>query len=49
MPFLQEGRDAYRAGVKVRKCPYPDERRRAAWQRGWYEAERDDNPDEPPV
>lgn len=44
MPFQQEGRDANLEGVKVRKCPYPDERRRAAWQRGWYEAERERNP-----
>jgi ribosome modulation factor len=36
----QEGREAYAAGVDLRRCPYKDAVRRDAWLKGWVEARR---------
>lgn len=36
----QEGREAYAAGVEMRRCPYKDVSRRDAWLKGWVEARR---------
>ena len=47
MTAMEEGRLANRAGVKARKVPYTDPSLRAAWSRGWHEAERERSPDRP--
>jgi len=35
---IQEGREAFVAGVEMRRCPYKDSSRRDAWLKGWVEA-----------
>lgn len=44
MTAHEEGGAANLAGVKARKCPYPDAPRRSAWERGWYEVEIERGP-----
>lgn len=44
MTAHEEGEAANLAGVKARKCPYPDAPRRSAWERGRYEVEIERGP-----
>ena len=39
MDYFEQGRRAFRSGLKALDAPYPDWARRAPWIRGWYEAE----------
>lgn len=36
----EEGRQAFAAGVDLRRCPYKDVSRRDAWLKGWVDARR---------